>query len=391
MDYTTKFPDYEEKGILNLVASLRVAGGDNDCHYKALELDLPKPIQQYDNYLFLILDGMGYNYLQRRGEGTFLLEHLEDRLSTVFPSTTASAITSFLTGMSPSEHCLTGWYTYVKELATATTILTFSPRYSNITFDKMNVDREKVYHFKGVADKMNGNFFLISGNHILNTPFALSHSGNASRIGYDDVLEIPNIVNDILKVKTEKKKFIYLYISTFDKISHQYGIDSDESYVHMKKLDTLVNEISKANDNENSLFIGTADHGFVNVGPEQVLHMDDHPELRECLLMPLMGEPRTPFCYVRPARVGKFLDYIETNLSQYCEVKSSEEVIQEGWFGPDIKNKGLFERVGDYILFMKDNYVFQDNLVVEDRVEFKGYHGGKTAEEMHVPLLVFNK
>ncbi len=391
MDYTTTFPDYEENGILNLIAAFREAGGDKDCAYKALDLNLPKALNEYDNCIFLVLDGLGYNYLQRKGEGTFIKEHLEGKLSTVFPSTTASAITSFLTGVSPSEHCLTGWFTYVKELATATTILTFSPRYSNMTFDRLGVESDKIYHFDGVADKMDYRFYHISSNHILNTPFALSHSGNATRMGYDDVLEIPNIVNDVLSQKVGEKKFLFLYISTFDKISHQYGIDSDESYAHMLKLDGLVGDISRIVMKSNSVFIASADHGFVNVTSDKIIRMEEHPRLQECLTMPLMGEPRTPFCYVRPSKVDKFLKYIEENLNYCCEVKPSEQVIEEGWFGPDKENSGLFERVGDYILFMKDNYVFQDNLPVEDKFEFKGYHGGKTAEEMYVPILIFNK
>ncbi|MDP8232380.1 MAG: alkaline phosphatase family protein [Candidatus Zophobacter franzmannii] len=389
MDYTKTFPDYKDKSILNLISAFREGKGEEGFTYKPLQLPIDKQVSDYDNVVFLVIDGLGYNYLQRRGEGTFLMDSLKDRLSTVFPTTTASAITSYLTGVSPSEHCLTGWFTYVKELATATTILTFSPRYSKFTFNKCGVDSKDVFHFKGLADKIEANFYHISSQHIIDTPFALSHSGNADRIGYSHISEIPALLSNVLKQK-DKKKFIFMYISTLDKTAHEFGINSNETYNHLKYIDKLVADISAQLKPTNTLFIASADHGFLDSDPEKIIYMADHPEMASCLLMPLMGEPRVPYCYVRPARVEKFLKYMADNFSDFCEVKTADEMIQEGWFGPAINNPALYERVGDYILMLKDNYVFQDNLPVETKITFNGYHGGSTAEEMYVPLLIFN-
>ena len=39
-------------------------------------------------------------------------------------------------------------------------------------------------------------------------------------------------------------------------------------------------------------------------------------------------------------------------------------------------------------MLMKEDYVFYDKLLGEQRVPFIGNHGGLSSEEMHVPLIV---
>jgi len=56
-----------------------------------------------------------------------------------------------------------------------------------------------------------------------------------------------------------------------------------------------------------------------------------------------------------------------------------------GLFNP---NKKLFNRVGDYVLIMKENYVIMDSLLGEKRGFHIGNHGGVSKQEMHVPLII---
>ena len=50
----------------------------------------------------------------------------------------------------------------------------------------------------------------------------------------------------------------------------------------------------------------------------------------------------------------------------------------------------LFDRVGDYVLVMKDNYVVEDSILGEKRPPHIGHHGGVSSGEMFVPLIVIN-
>ena len=95
-------PDYRNASIVNLMASIRKALGPGQSDYAALDMLLPDELADARNVLLVVVDGLGYEYLLGRGE-TELGQHLRGRLTSVFPSTTASAITTFLTGTAPSS------------------------------------------------------------------------------------------------------------------------------------------------------------------------------------------------------------------------------------------------------------------------------------------------
>ncbi|MCZ7653674.1 MAG: hypothetical protein M5R42_04380 [Rhodocyclaceae bacterium] len=60
--------------------------------------------------MLLVIDSLGYDYLLRHGAGGTLHRHLHSRLTSVFPSTTASAVTAYLSGLRAPQHALTGWH-----------------------------------------------------------------------------------------------------------------------------------------------------------------------------------------------------------------------------------------------------------------------------------------
>ena len=51
------------------------------------------------------------------------------------------------------------------------------------------------------------------------------------------------------------------------------------------------------------------------------------------LTLPLCGEPRCAYCYVRSDNGEAFEDYITRELSFACELKKSRDMILEGYFG----------------------------------------------------------
>jgi hypothetical protein len=100
-------PDYNGGSLLNLITSLAAARGVRARHPTLTALP-PDRLALARNVVFLLVDGLGYNYLTEFGRGGALCEHLAGKLTSVFPSTTASAITTSFTGRSPHEHGLTG-------------------------------------------------------------------------------------------------------------------------------------------------------------------------------------------------------------------------------------------------------------------------------------------
>ena len=104
------FPDYSGYGFVNLIASLTEARGGIPRHPPLVPLPVSE-IKSATNIVFVIVDGLGDGYLRTHGAGGHLVRHRRGAISAVFPSTTASAITTSFTGATPLEHGLTGWFT----------------------------------------------------------------------------------------------------------------------------------------------------------------------------------------------------------------------------------------------------------------------------------------
>src|SRR6478752_1276812 len=120
-------PAYGGGSLVNLVASLVEARGGPPRH-PPLALLEPRELASARNIVLVIVDGLGDNYLMRQGKGGELARRRRGALTSVFPSTTASAITTSYTGCTPLEHGITGWYTYFGEAGCVAAALPFRSR-----------------------------------------------------------------------------------------------------------------------------------------------------------------------------------------------------------------------------------------------------------------------
>jgi hypothetical protein len=84
--------------------------------------------------------------------------------------------------------------------------------------------------------------------------------------------------------------------------------------------------------------------------------------------------------------VDAFEAYVRDALGHTCDLVKVDDAIAGEYFGFGVPNVHLFDRVGDYILVMKENHVLKDLLLGETRMPLIGHHGGVSDDEMFVPL-----
>src|SRR5205085_11154383 len=118
-------PDYAGGSLVNLVASIVAARGGKARHPPLKDLQLEARAR---NIVLVIMDGLGDNYLRRRGAGSELARRRRGAMTSVFPSTTASAITTTYTGRAPLEHGLTGWFSLFGNAGCVGSPLAFTSR-----------------------------------------------------------------------------------------------------------------------------------------------------------------------------------------------------------------------------------------------------------------------
>ncbi len=108
------FPDYTDS-ILNLSNSILKYYGIEPFHetHPGADYLLSK---NFPHVVVILLDGLGMNILERNlTYRDFLRRNLYSDYSSVFPPTTTSSTTTFLSGLSPVEHGWLGWDVYFKQ------------------------------------------------------------------------------------------------------------------------------------------------------------------------------------------------------------------------------------------------------------------------------------
>ena len=379
-------PDYRNGSIVNLMASVRAGLGCGDSLYAPLSELPPDELAQARNVLLLVVDGLGYEYLRGRGE-TRMGQHLRARLTSVFPSTTASAITTFLTGTAPQQHALTGWFMYFRELGTVSAVLPFTPRYGGTSFAKCGIDPVPFFGHRPVFDDLAVPSQVLSPADIVDSDYSRSHCGRAHRRGYRNMEDFFASLRSTLS-HDRGRKYVYAYWSELDGLAHHHGIGSRQVAEHFASLDAGFSALCDGLRGSDTLVIVTADHGLLDTDAESRLWLEDHPQLAETLALPLCGEPRVAYCYVRPDRRTQFHDYVRSALADKSDLFVSAELVERGFYGHGPAHPRLEERVGDYALLMKGNYVLRDRLTAEKPPTHVGVHGGVSAAEMYVPLIV---
>ncbi len=382
-----QLPDYARAGIVNLMSSIQTGMGGTASSYPELA-ELPaEQLRTARNVVLFVVDGLGYHYLRERpGEGT-LRRHLRARLTSVFPSTTASAITTFLTGTAPQQHGLTGWFMYFKELGGVVAPLPFKARFGGEPLHAAGVEARRLFDWPSLFEQIDARSYIVLPERIAHSDYTLAYAGPAEPQAYASLEHCFRRLTEILRAGRERQ-YIYAYWPDLDSLAHDHGIGSPQAAELFAALEAAFARFFAAIAGSGTIVIVTADHGFIDSGPERVVHMEDHPELAETLALPLCGEPRAAFCYVRPDRCQQFEDYVRGRLADRAVLMRSPALIEQGFFGRGRPHPRLGERIGDYVLLMRDNYVLKDWLLGERRFVHIGVHGGLSEREMHVPLIV---
>ena len=371
-------PNYNNGSVVNLMSSITQAL-DGTPMYAPLAALPPTDLSDSQNVVLLVVDGLGYEYLLNQGRDSIFCEYLQDRMTSVFPSTTAASITTFATGVAPQQHAITGWFVYLKEVGAVSAILPFKARYDSPPFSEAGINPQAIFTQTPLTTQIQADSYSIKPKNLRKSDYTRTTAGIAKILPYENMDDFFRQIKKTIRRKSRRQKYIFAYWPDFDTLSHKYGNGSKKVAKHFWTLDKKLASFLKSIRNTDTTLIITADHGFIDANEASTIKMNDHPRLMETLILPRCGEGRAAYCYVRPSRVAQFEEYVGEHFADKCEVFKSEELIAQNYFGLFEPNPKLFDRVGDYVLVMKENYVVQDSILGETRPVHIGHHGGSAA------------
>lgn len=383
-------PDYSGGSIVNLMASIKAHFGVVDESYPELNEMPASALAGKDRVILVVIDGLGadiLNNFSRRLESENLQDYQRARITSVYPPTTASAVTTFMSGQAPQQHALTGWFMNFREIGATTAVLPFISRFGRAGLSAQGVDINRLVTCQHVADELPINSAMLLPQEIADSDFSRCLGGRAKRLGYRGLGEFARELASFIDA-SDDTRYLYAYWSELDHLSHMHGPSHERVYDHFLALQDALLPVMTAAAAKNCALIMTADHGFLDSGPNECLALEDHPQLADMLAMPFFGEPRSAYCILRRGCDDEFEDYIRRELDDYLHAVPSTELIADEWFGLGVPHRELAARVGDYTLQMKQRYTIRDRLVSEHPFDLFGMHGGITAAEQWVPLLL---
>jgi hypothetical protein len=383
-------PDYAGGGIANLMASV-LAGLGRDGERAAVPPSPLLPAARLTaarHVVLLVIDGLGRAQLEAHApEGTLAAARVGD-LSSVFPSTTASAVTTFMTGDVPLAHGLIGWHLWFRELGVVGAPLPFRVRGSKVGLERLGASTRVLFATRALASRLARRMVLVHPAPLCDTHYTRAHAAQAQVRPFAGIEEL--LAHIAALAHEREPSYCYAYWPELDSVSHEHGAGSARAGEHLRALDQALAVCARRIAGTGTLLLVCADHGFVDTREHTRLKLADHPRLAETLALPLCGEPRAVFCHVRCGAEAQFLDCAHESLGHAASVLSAQQVLAQELLGPGVPHPRVAERLGSHVLLMKEDYCLTDRVMGETRAFGQiGVHGGMSDAELRVPLALF--
>ncbi len=365
-------PDPSEPGLVDVLpgvaTSLSVPGLDREPSF-----GFP-PARRA---VVVLLDGLGYELVRRRGGHAPWLRSMlpaAHRVRCGFPSTTATSMGSFGTGLPPGAHGLLGY----EVLIPGEDRLLNELSWENGPEPELWQPERTVFE-RAVADgvtvtRIGPGFFAASGL----TRAALRGGDFVAAGSLADRVDAA-----VAAAAADPRVLVYLYWGELDKVGHVHGCTSWE-WGH--ELETVDHELSRLADllpPDTSLTV-TADHGMVDSPHALRLDVAHDPELAAGVRH-VGGEARALQLYPEPGAAADVLATWTHRLAGRAWVRSREEAISAGWFGP-VAPRNL-ARIGEVVIAMRDTFAVVDSRRARpELLALLGLHGSLTDDEVAVPV-----
>jgi len=330
---------------------------------------LPEIAYRADQVVLLALDGVGYDQLDvRRHVAPTIASMQGGAITTVAPSTTATALSSLCLGATPGEHGVVGYRI-------------------NVRGDVLNVLRWQTHAGDARSiippDRIQGRAAfcghrppVVTRADFAGTGFTQAHLNDVRLVGYRVT---STLVTEVKHLLATGERFVYAYYDGVDKVAHEYGL-AEHYDAELAFADRLVAEIASALP-KGAVLVITSDHGQVHVGDAIVPIADE--VIAHCEL--LSGEGRFRWLHAKPGALDDLAAAAREAHGDRAWVRTREEVFAEEWFGPKVSDAAA-GRFGDVVIAAEDPVAFEDPA---DTGPYRlvARHGSLTPAEMRVPLL----
>jgi len=326
----------------------------------------------------LVLDGLGAANLDARaGHARFLAaaRGRKDVAVTVFPSTTAAALTSLMTGTMPGEHGIVGYRVRVPGTDVLANQLS---GWEKDGLDPQTWQRSRTVFAQDPAMPA----FVVSKGEYRGSGFTRAAFAGAAFLAEDALDRRLELAAET--ASAHPGSLVYTYAPELDQIGHREGWESDAWIAELERVDAAVRGLAEALTPSVGALV-TADHGMVDVPRHaHILLEEGSPLVRD--VAAIAGEPRMLHLYAEPGTAASVLERWREAESTRSWVFSRAEAIGAGLFG-EVASE-VAPRIGDVLVAARGRVAYYDDRVADKGPQrMIGQHGSLTSAERIVPLI----
>jgi hypothetical protein len=362
-------PDFDGACLTNVVPALLAHVGAA----AALPSWMPAPVAASRQVVLLVLDGLGWEQLtDRSGLAPTLRSGAGEPITSVAPSTTATALTSLTTGLPPAVHGVVGYRVRVDGA-----VLNMLRWTLDGTDARRTVRPREFQPFEPFPGA--GPVPVVTKAEFGATGFTAAHLGASVHHGWSTPSGIVPEVRSLLEAGAP---FVYAYYDGIDRVAHARGLSAHYD-AELVMVDRLVADLIGELGPTTSLVV-TADHGQVDVGPAvEVLG----PEITDGVAL-ISGEGRFRWLHVRAGATDDVAAAAASAYGDVAWVLTRQQMVEEGWLGGE-PVPAVMTRLGDVALVPFAPLAFLDPADTLEQA-LAARHGSLTAAEMLVPLVAWN-
>lgn len=387
-------PAYDGHSFANVPATIgSLLGVDLGLGGPPLSTAVFEGARDVETVVVVLVDGFGFEQWERHHTDHEFFARLTDRtpvtpLTSVYPSETAAAMSTYMTGRTPVEHGLIGWNVYLKDQNTVIESLPFQTKGEEDAGEALGIDNDILRDGTPIVEQLSREG--IETRRVVPESI-VDDSGTRSfkQAPYDNLDAFASRLREA--IQATDSGFVHAYLPHIDTAAHEVGTAAPDYRSELEAVaDSLERSIAGVDDEtaERTLLIVTADHGHVDTTPGENL------DLLQCDVVenavgtdargtPLFGGgPRNVHLYTEdPERVR---DDLASELVGSALVLLCEEALSEGLFGPGDPSETFYRQCGDVLVIPRDRSMWHSE--EHEELEHIGMHGGLHPDEQLVPF-----
>ena len=381
-------PDPELPNIVDLARALGWLAGAACVEPTPGMVKLASLVGPNDHLIFVLADGLGLNLLDASPEPTFLSTHVVLELRSIFPSTTAAALTTFATGAWPNQHGVTGQWTHLSEIGGAAALLPFAARSGGRSLGQLGVTVDQAFPLTPLLSKMSRDVLALFPARLVNSVTSIYFSGSQPRVGYETLAQAADVILARL-ASAQAPTYTYLYTPWIDSETHFLGTRHAGVRAVLNELNRIVERLAAA-IGSNTRIVLSADHGLLDASVTARQWIRPSDDVFGTLRYPPSGDDRVLYFHLRDGVEDRLRQKLKAQYGDRFFLLSVAEAEAQQLFGPGPISSRVRDRFGDFVLISSgvDVIEYVPGSRIGRRVDLNAYHSGLSPSEMRVPLVI---